>query len=149
MWVAAASSRLSLNPFSNITVGNKTVKTKLVHYSADTQTGTLGRKLSNHSVFSEKKILKFFCRRTNMQPLKTLKPFKLTWPLRKQPLNWWMLLHGPYAKKKNENLVVTKRCNWTIFFQMSGFECPDCKFEQHTDLQLFLPMQGLVCCETV
>ena len=40
----------------------------------------------------------FFSKRTyniqgwTMQPLKTFKPFELTWPLRKQPSNSWMLL---------------------------------------------------------
>ena len=51
-----------------------------------TQTGTLGRKLSNHNVFRKQKpFLKFFfCKQTNKiqdsnkQPLKTLKPFVLT-----------------------------------------------------------------------
>ena len=39
-----------------------------------------------------------FCKRINkiqgssMQPMKTLKPFEHTWPLRKQPSNLWMLL---------------------------------------------------------
>ena len=37
-----------------------------VYYSADTQTGTLGRRLSNHNFFFEnKKFLSFFFKRTN------------------------------------------------------------------------------------
>ena len=36
-----------------------------------------------------------------------------------------------------------------VVIEQSSFKCPDCKFEQHRDLQLFLPMQGLVCCETL
>ena len=67
-------------------------------YSADTQTSTLGRRLSNHNVLWKQKILKFFCKRTNkmqgstMQSLKTLKPFEVTSTRRKQTSNLWMLL---------------------------------------------------------
>ena len=35
-----------------------------------------------------------------MQPLKTLKPFELAWPLRKQPSNLWMLLVRFQEKKE-------------------------------------------------
>ena len=124
------------NHIKNIAVAKKTIKTKLVHYSADNQTGhleencpitTFSQNKRFSSVFADR-LIKF--KYSTMQPLKFLKPFKLTWPIRKQPSNWWMLLHGPYAKKKLENLVFRKRCDCKIFFQVSRFECPLCKFEQ-------------------
>ena len=60
-----------------------------------------------------------------MQPLKFLKAFELTWPLRKPPSNWWMLLHGPYEKKIlriffSEN-VVNKACGVAVVFALEGF----------------------------
>ena len=77
----------------------------------------------------------FFCRWTNkiqgstMQPLKTSKPFELTWPLRKQPSNLWMLL-----VRLQKNLTIfcfQKRCDWIIFFWVSWFACPHCKHFLH------------------
>ena len=56
------------------------------------------------TTFSKQKILKLFCKRTNkikdsnMQPLKTLKPFQLTWTLGKQSSNFMNEI-GPFAKK--------------------------------------------------
>ena len=47
--------------------------------------------------FLKPKIFKVFCKQTDkihsstMCPLKTLKAFELTWPLRKQPSNLWIL----------------------------------------------------------
>ena len=77
------------------------------------RTGALWRRVSNHNVFWRQKIFKFFCKRTNkiqcstMQPLKTLKPFELTWPLRKQPSNSRMLLVR-LQKKKLDSFVFQK-----------------------------------------
>ena len=77
----------------------------------------------------------FFCRWTNiiqgstMQPLKTSKSFELTWPLRKQPSNLWMLL-----VRLQKNLTIfcfQKRCDWIIFFWASWFACPHCKHFLH------------------
>jgi len=57
----------------------------------------------------------FFCKWTNkiqgstMQPLKTLKLIELTWPLRKQPWNSWMLLVLLQKTKERfvfENVVI-------------------------------------------
>ena len=57
-----------------------------------------------------------------MQPLKTLKPFKLTWPLRKQPSNPGMLLvHLPRKKVRNP-LLKKKGFDWIIFFQVPQLE---------------------------
>ena len=55
----------------------------------------------------------------------TMQAFELTWPLRKQPSNWWMLLHGPYEKKIlriffSEN-VVNKACGVAVVFALEGF----------------------------
>ena len=143
------------NHIKNIAVAKKTIKTKLVHYSADNQTGhleencqitTFSQNKRFSSVFADR-LIKF--KYSTMQPLKFLKPFKLTWPIRKQPSNWWMLLHGPYAKKKLENLVFRKRCDCRIFFQVSRFECPLCKFEQSMQSCSCLLMKGLVSCKNV
>ena len=66
-------------------------------YSVDTETGTLGRRLSNHNIFWKQKILKFLCKQTNKikvfnyATVENLKPFELNWPLRKQPANLWMV----------------------------------------------------------
>ena len=43
-------------------------------------------------------------RGSTMQPLKTLKPFEPTWPLRKQPWNSWNFI-GPFARKTWESFV--------------------------------------------
>ena len=90
-------------------------------YSADTQTSTLGRRLFNHNFFWKQKILKFFCKRTNkiqgstMQSLKTLKPFEVTSPLRKQTSNLWMLLVCLQKKKTWESLD----CKTVVFLSKS------------------------------
>ena len=66
---------------------------KCESYSATTRTGALGRRLSNHNDFLKTKDSQISCKRTNeiqaspTQPLKTLKPFEPTRPLRKQPSN--------------------------------------------------------------
>ena len=63
---------------------------------------------------------------STVQTLKTIKPFELTWPLRKQPSNLWMsLVH--LQKKTWEPLVFGKWCVCTIFFQVSWVECLHCK----------------------
>ena len=86
------------------------------------RTGVLGRRLSNHITFGKQKVLKLFCKWTNkiqdstMQPLKTLKPFKHTWPLRKQPLNSWSHVIGLFAKITWECFGFKNRCDWIIFF---------------------------------
>ena len=96
-------------------------------YSTTTQTGTLGR-LSNHNVFQKKKILEMFCKRTNkikdsnMQPLKTSKPFQLTWTLGKQSSNLWMKLVR--LQKKIDNLLLSRGCDRTIF--LPRFEYSHC-----------------------
>lgn len=66
-------------------------------YSVDTETGTLGRRLSNHNIFWKQKILKFLCKQTNKikvfnyATVENLKPFELNWPLKKQPSNFWIV----------------------------------------------------------
>ena len=66
--------------------------------------------------FVKQKILKFFGKRANkiqgstMQPLKTLKLFELTWPLRKRPSNSWMLL--VFCKKNLRILNFQKPLWW-------------------------------------
>ena len=105
-----------------------------IFYSTDTQTGTLVRRLSNHNFFW-KKNSNFFGKWTNKtqgltpQPMKTLKPFELTYPLRKQLSNSWMLL--VHLQENWEPFVLRKYYDSTIFFQMSQFECPYCNREQY------------------
>ena len=60
-----------------------------------------------------------------MQPLKTLKPFELTWPLGKQPSNIMNVI-GPFEKNLRIFCFQKKSCDWIIFFQVSRFECPRC-----------------------
>ena len=75
----------------------------------------------------KKKSLKYFGKQTNesqgstMQPMKTLKPFELTYPFRKQLSNLRMLL--VHLHKTWESFVLRKYYDLTIFFQMSWFEC--------------------------
>lgn len=65
--------------------------------------GTLGRRLSNRNLFWNQGFSRFFSKQTDkihsstMCPLKTLKAFELTWPLRKQPSKF-MNFMGPFAK---------------------------------------------------
>ena len=71
-------------------------------------------------------------RYSTMQPLNTIKPFELTWPLRKQPSNSWMLL--VCLQKKLENLLW---CNNTIFSQ--AFECLYCTINlYHSSISFLL-----------
>ena len=100
---------------------------QLISYSATTRTRALGRSLSNHNDFWKQKILNFFDKGTNkiqgstIQPLKTLKPFDLTWPVRKQPSNLWT--YWSACLKSWESFVFISRCrDWTIFFQVPRFE---------------------------
>ena len=77
------------------------------------------------TIFWKHKIREFFWKRTNkirgstMQPLKTLKAFELTWPLRKQPSNSWMLLAR--LQRTWESLFSKNVWSW-IIFQMPRFE---------------------------
>ena len=50
------------------------------------------------------------CQRSTMQPLKTLKLLELTWPLRKQPSDSWMLLAR--CEKKLKNILFSKKTSW-------------------------------------
>ena len=62
--------------------------------------------IQSQSFFWKQWILKFFLQTANkiqgstMQPMKALKPFELTWPLWKQPINLWMLLVRLQQKQK-------------------------------------------------
>ena len=82
----------------------KIARSTVLLHSAKTQTKLLGRRLPNHNVFWKQKIIKFFCKQTNniqistIKLLKTLSPFELTWPPRKQPSYLWMLLVGMQKK---------------------------------------------------
>ena len=63
-----------------------------------------------------------------MQPLRTIKKlFKLTRPLWKQLLK--NIYTGSFAEKNLRIFIFffRKRRDWTIFFQVSRFECPHCK----------------------
>ena len=61
------------------------------------------------------------CQGSTMQPLKTLKLLELTWPLRKQPSDSWMLLAR--CEKKIKNILFSKkRRDWIIFFQVPQSE---------------------------
>ena len=67
---------------------------------------TLGRRLSTHNFFWKQRIPKLFWKQTDRifkfwtlkgsatvyATMKTLKPFELTWPPRKQPSNLWLFL---------------------------------------------------------
>ena len=81
--------------------------------------------------FLKPKIFKIFCKQSakihssTMCPLKTLKAFELTWPLREQPSNLWILWVP--LQKTWESFVFRKCCDWTMFFQVSQFECLYCK----------------------
>ena len=72
------------NHIKNIAVGKKTIKTKLVHYSADNQTGHLEENCPITTFSQNKRFSSVFADRpikvkySIMQPLKFLKPFKLT-----------------------------------------------------------------------
>ena len=72
-----------------------------------------------------------FCKRTNeiqgstLRPLKTLKPFELTWPLRKQPLNLWMSLVR--LKKTWESFVFRLTLWLDKLLPSVPVECPHCK----------------------
>ena len=77
--------------------------------------------------FKKKTILKvfFFGKRTNKiirfnYVTETLKPFELSWQLRKQPSNLWVI--GLSAKL--ENLLFSEN----IVIGQSSFECPLCKW---------------------
>ena len=73
-------------------------------------------------------------RYSTMEPLDTIKPFELTWPLRKQPSNLWMLLVR--LQKKLENLLW---CNNTIFSQVSPVECLYCTINlYHSSISFLL-----------
>lgn len=54
-----------------------------------------------------------------MQSFKTLKPFELTWPLKKQPSDSWILL----VRLQNalESFVFKNR-DWIMFFQVPRLE---------------------------
>ena len=92
------------------------------HLEEDCPITTFSQNKRFSSVFADRPIkLKY----STMQPLKFLKAFELTWPLRKPPSNWWMLLHGPYEKKIlriffSEN-VVNKACGVAVVFALEGF----------------------------
>ena len=60
-----------------------------------------------------------------MQLLKTLKPLEHTWPLRKQPLNLWMLL---VHLQKNLRIFCFQKmlCLDNIVLQVSWFGCLHC-----------------------
>ena len=83
--------------------------------------------IPTHNIFCKLTILKCFCKRTNkiqhstVHWLKTIKLFELTWPLRKQPLNSWMLL---FCLQKNlKTLFFFKnRGDWIISFQAPQFD---------------------------
>ena len=83
----------------------------------------------------KKKKLKYFGKQTNesqgstMRPMKTLKPFELTYPFRKQLSNLWMLL--VHLHKTWESFVLRKYYDLTIFVQMSRFQCPHCNRKQY------------------
>ena len=73
-------------------------------------------------------------RYSTMEPLDTIKLFELTWPLRKQPSNLWMLLVR--LQKKLENLLW---CNNTIFSQVSPVECLYCTINlYHSSISFLL-----------
>ena len=99
-------------------------------FSADTQSGTLGRRLSNHNIFWQPKILKFFANR----PIKiNIKTVQLMWTLNHSNL---LDLSGnspqiyecycSICKTTWDSFVFRKRWDWTIFFQVSRFECQHC-----------------------
>ena len=73
-------------------------------------------KIIHHNIFWRQKILKFFCKWTNkiqgssVQPLKTLKPFELTWALKfMNVIETW---------ETWESFVFKNHCDWIIFFQV-------------------------------
>lgn len=89
------------------------------------------REIVQSQPFLKPGIFKVFCKQTDkihsstMCPLKTLKAFELTWPLRKQPSNLWILWVP--LQKTWESFVFGKCCDWTMFFQVSQFEYLYCK----------------------
>ena len=86
--------------------------------------------------FLKAKNSQFFCNWANktqgstMQRLKMLKPFELTWRLRKQPSNLWMLsVHSQKKKKYCASFLFRKRCDWIIFQEpWFGQSCCKCLF---------------------
>lgn len=79
-------------------------------YSASTRTEASGRRLSHHKGFFEnKRFPSFFAsgpikfKVQLCKPVKILKPFELTWPLREQPSNLCMLL------------LRLRKKNWRVF----------------------------------
>ena len=95
---------------------------QLIFNSATTRNRALGRSLSNHNDFWKQKILIFFGKGTNKIQGSTnqpLKPFDLTWPLRKQPSN--LLTYWSACLKSWESFVFRNLCrDWT----KSSSKCP-------------------------
>ena len=98
------------------------------HLQWSTQTGALVRRLSNHNVFWKQKIPIFFFWQTDQwnssftyTTVKNFETAELTWPLRKQPSNLWMLLVCKKKKGKTwECFVFKKRCDWQ---SLSKYPC--------------------------
>ena len=125
------------------------------HLEEDCPITTFSQKKRFSSVFADRPIIFKY---STMQLLKFLKPFELTWPIRKQPSNWWLLLHGPYAKKikkpwRNYNIFkdLPQMCINTSFFPPYFF-CPFCTFSIFVFLsfplfsaRLFYENEGLHC----
>ena len=100
-------------------------------YTVQTLKWDTWKEIVQSQPFLKPKIFKIFCKQTDkihsstMCPLKTLKAFELTWPLRKQPSNLWILWVP--LQKTWESFVFRKCCDWTMFFQVSQFEYLYCK----------------------
>ena len=61
-----------------------------------------------------------------MQPLKTLKPFQLSYLTSQETTLNIMYVIAPFEKKIKNFFFQKKSCDWIIFFQVSRFECPHC-----------------------
>ena len=84
-------------------------------------------------------------RYSTMQPSNTIKPLELTWPLRKQPSNLWMLL---VHLQKNLRIfcdVIINNYN-TIFSQVSRVECLYCTINLYHSSISFLLLTFLFFC---
>ena len=105
---------------------------KLAHLEEDCPLATFAENKRFSFFFFATGPIKF--RYSTMEPLDTIKPFELTWPLRKQPSNLWMLLVR--LQKKLENLLW---CNNTIFSQVSPVECLYCTINlYHSSISFLL-----------
>ena len=118
------------------------------HSEEDCPVTTFSQNKRFSSVFADRPI-KF--KYPTMQPLKCLKPFELTWSLRKQPSNWWMLLHGPHANKAWESCF--QKTLWLYNVLPSVRPCPGLSvctvsLNKSCRFAVVFPMKELVSCET-